>query len=343
MDGHSSTRVLTDLAGAVFTMAGLAQVFHYDAYGNALNFNMSNAATQYLYSGEQFDARIQQQYLRARYYNQANGTFNRLDPFFGNLSDPQSLHKYLYTHADPISGIDPTGLEFSLGGLQAAISVGISFVGTLLTALGNVFTAYNAVLTIWDIITIVNDVSTGGPILTQAKKAVDNFMKSLLTSAVADVVALFDKQFWEESAVSFGRNSFKVESELFGAGLSLLEELIKAMKKAGSKKLPKLIVMLPHPYSLASAIPKSVTDVPGVKLRIGPMSVTLAIQIGSASGQAGRVIGFAVQTETNDSSQRWLFRQDYHDWHILTGPAKDVRWKDSTNGKYNFHYHVNKQ
>jgi hypothetical protein len=51
------------------------------------------------------------QYLRARYYNTALGTFNRLDPFSGNLQDPQSLHKYLYVHGDPIQGIDPTGLS----------------------------------------------------------------------------------------------------------------------------------------------------------------------------------------------------------------------------------------
>jgi RHS repeat-associated protein len=62
-----------------------------------------------LYSGEQFDSKIGQQYLRARYYDPATGRFNCLDPFFGNLDASQSLHKYLYTHADPVSGIDPTG------------------------------------------------------------------------------------------------------------------------------------------------------------------------------------------------------------------------------------------
>ncbi len=52
------------------------------------------------------------QYLRARYYNPASGSFNRLDPFAGNMQDPQSLHKYLYVHGDPIQGIDPTGLAW---------------------------------------------------------------------------------------------------------------------------------------------------------------------------------------------------------------------------------------
>ena len=104
-DGHGSTRVMTDLAGAIATAA----IFHYTGYGTAINFQMVDAATQYLYSGEQFDGRVGQQYLRARYYNTATGVFNRLDTFSGNTSAPQSLNKYGYTHGDPINGIDPTG------------------------------------------------------------------------------------------------------------------------------------------------------------------------------------------------------------------------------------------
>lgn len=125
-DGHGSVRMLFDMAAA------LVQFYYYDAYGQMLAVHNStgglvgtsaaDALTTLLYSGEQFDSRIGQQYLRARYYNPATGTFNRLDPFFGNLNDPQSLHKYLYTHGDPVNGIDPTG-EFSLSGMLASIGI----------------------------------------------------------------------------------------------------------------------------------------------------------------------------------------------------------------------------
>jgi RHS repeat-associated protein len=87
-----------------------------DAYGNALNFTPAAALTSLLYSGEIFDQCTEMQYLRARYYNPASGTFNRLDPFSGRMQDPRSLHKYLYVHGDPVQGIDPTGLV-SMSGL----------------------------------------------------------------------------------------------------------------------------------------------------------------------------------------------------------------------------------
>ena len=126
-DGHGTVRVLFDMARAI------AQVFAFEAYGaltaihnGSAGFVSSSAAdalTNILYSGEPFDAKIGQQYLRARWYDPATGRFNRLDPFFGNLQDPQSLHKYLYVHGDPVQGVDPSG-EFSLSGSVASMGIG---------------------------------------------------------------------------------------------------------------------------------------------------------------------------------------------------------------------------
>jgi RHS repeat-associated protein len=99
-------------------------LYSYDAFGNALDFDPSTAQTEFLYSGEQFDPKINQQYLRQRYYDPTTGRFNRLDPFFGNIDDPFSLHKYLYTHGDPVSGIDPSGE--SLAGAVASIGISMS-------------------------------------------------------------------------------------------------------------------------------------------------------------------------------------------------------------------------
>lgn len=128
-DGKANVRGLLDAASAILTIAGIEQIYFYDAYGSLLNLQASQAATTLLYNGEQFDALTGNQYLRARYYNPLNAQFNRLDPFFGNHRDPQSFNKYGYVHGDPINGSDPTGrslvsVSTSLG-VQGLIGVGV--------------------------------------------------------------------------------------------------------------------------------------------------------------------------------------------------------------------------
>jgi RHS repeat-associated protein len=51
--------------------------------------------------------------VQARYLNPETGRFQTMDSYEGNSSDPQSLHKYLYAHADPVNGTDPSG-KFTL-------------------------------------------------------------------------------------------------------------------------------------------------------------------------------------------------------------------------------------
>ena len=74
----------------------------------------SNADTSLLYAGEQYDGSADMYYNRARYYDPSNGRFNRTDPYAGNSQDPQSLHKYLYCHANPINAIDPSGMFWGM-------------------------------------------------------------------------------------------------------------------------------------------------------------------------------------------------------------------------------------
>jgi RHS repeat-associated protein len=149
-DGHGSVRVLYDLAAAIakdLANAARLQVYTFDAYGNLQGWPTSSLTpntlplTTYLYSGESFDFNIGQQYLRARLYDATTGRFNRLDPFFGNSSDPQSFHKYGYVHGDPISNIDPTG-EFSLGNVMVSIGIGMGNMALSLTSILLTSTAY---------------------------------------------------------------------------------------------------------------------------------------------------------------------------------------------------------
>ncbi len=96
-------RALTDTTGAV------TDTYDYDAYGNLLH---STGATpnNYLFAGEQFDPDLGFYYNRARYLNTSTGRFWSMDTGEGDdQKDPLSLHKYLFTKADPVDGIDPSG------------------------------------------------------------------------------------------------------------------------------------------------------------------------------------------------------------------------------------------
>jgi len=139
-DGHGSVRQHVDSSGSavVYEYDPDPQTpddeidygsFDYDAYGTALT--PLPTTNSLFYTGEQFDSSLDQYYLRARYYDPANGRFNRTDPFAGNLHDPQSLHKYTYCHNNPVNAIDPSGQfgEFSLTGLMSTMSN----IGTLMS------------------------------------------------------------------------------------------------------------------------------------------------------------------------------------------------------------------
>jgi hypothetical protein len=119
-DGHGSTRALVD------ALAQVVERYAYDAYGTTLqgvNVTLANLAqTTWLFAGD-------------GQYDPASGLTNHIkrwrkgawfltdDDFTGDNFDPISLHKYLYTHGNPIAGLDPSG-EF-----LAAITTAFSNVG----------------------------------------------------------------------------------------------------------------------------------------------------------------------------------------------------------------------
>ncbi len=134
-DGHGSTRALLTVDGNIVTdgPAGPAIHLDYDAFGNGVSgFDLGAAAsllTNLLYSGEQYDSGLRQQYLRARYYDQAIGRFSSFDVYEGSDVEPQSLHKFVYTGHNPVNLIDPLGTQSiadtgaTIGGLLALAAV----------------------------------------------------------------------------------------------------------------------------------------------------------------------------------------------------------------------------
>ena len=101
-DGHGSVRFLTDASGNV------TDRYDYEGFGNLVN-QEGTTANSYLYSGEQRDASLGLDYLRARYYDTITNRFMSQDMMLGRMNEPRSLHKYLYVEADPINKSDPSG------------------------------------------------------------------------------------------------------------------------------------------------------------------------------------------------------------------------------------------
>ena len=76
--------------------------YTYDAFGN-LTSQIGESDNPFLYCGEYYDAETQTYYLRARYYNPANGRFTQQDAWaFMDTSDPLSLNLYAYCYNNPI-------------------------------------------------------------------------------------------------------------------------------------------------------------------------------------------------------------------------------------------------
>ena len=116
VDGLGSTRGLTDGAGNV------TDSYSYDAFGNLIA-SAGNVENYYLFAGEQFDKDLEQYYLRQRYYESETGRFTRRDTYSGHISDPITLHKYIYANANPVNGVDPSGF--------ATITESLSIINTL--------------------------------------------------------------------------------------------------------------------------------------------------------------------------------------------------------------------
>ena len=101
-DGHGSVVGLANESGVV------TDTYCYDAFGNLLK-STGSTANNYRYCGEQFDEITGLYYLRARYMDTSTGRFISQDSYAGSISDPVSLHKYLYANSNPVTYSDPSG------------------------------------------------------------------------------------------------------------------------------------------------------------------------------------------------------------------------------------------
>ncbi|MDV6032260.1 MAG: hypothetical protein F9B45_19665 [Phycisphaera sp. RhM] len=118
VDGVGSTRVLSD------SLANATVRYTYDSFGQILE-QIGDSSNIFLFAGEQRDSETGLAYLRARYINRTDARFASRDTFSGSLSNPITLHRYVYANANPLRYVDPTGL-FSMLSLSASLAINTS-------------------------------------------------------------------------------------------------------------------------------------------------------------------------------------------------------------------------
>ncbi|MCQ2474239.1 MAG: RHS repeat-associated core domain-containing protein [Saccharofermentans sp.] len=121
-DGGLSVRVLTDASGSV------TDTLVFDAFGNNAE-KTGTTDNSYGFQGEEQDS-TGLYYLRARYMDPSTGTFTSMDTYGGSLSDPMSLHKYMFANANPVKYCDPSG-HASKEELMAVIDINAMLEGAL--------------------------------------------------------------------------------------------------------------------------------------------------------------------------------------------------------------------
>jgi RHS repeat-associated protein len=114
-DALGSVRQMTDQAGAIT----FAQ--SYDPYGTVTSTS-GLSHTDYGFTGEQYSASTQMLYLRARYYNPAEGRFTSRDTWGGDVNRPLSLNRWGYVEGNPVNKFDPTGLYSREAAVAFALS-----------------------------------------------------------------------------------------------------------------------------------------------------------------------------------------------------------------------------
>jgi RHS repeat-associated protein len=137
-DGLGSVRSITTPTG------DLQETYDYDAYGTLIGLAKRNPVTgilessnlsstipdpqsEFLYTGEQWDADLGMYFLRARYLNTNTGRFHSQDSYEGRNGEPLTLHKYLYANGNPAMFTDPSGKMSILGELTTVQSFLLNF------------------------------------------------------------------------------------------------------------------------------------------------------------------------------------------------------------------------
>ena len=219
-DGGGSVRFLTDSTGSV------TDSLVFDAFGNTVS-RAGQTGDSYGFQGEQQDA-TGLYYLRARYMNPATSSFTQMDTYGGSLSDPISLHKYLFANANPVKYRDPSGHMAILlhqgttismmSILESAMTCSLISMGAYLVGTGSRVLFGKQAITINQFITGLAIAGIAGFCLG-AIGFMATCMLSLFISTFAQAFVLAAVLLMMRSVANYAAANFYQDSNYFGASL----------------------------------------------------------------------------------------------------------------------------
>ena len=102
----------------------IVEAYTYDPFENVTG-GAPDFESFYGYNAEETNPVTGLQYLRARYYDGATGRFSTADSYLGDVTNPLTLNRYIYTLNNPVMYNDPSGHWFHIiGGIIAGAVVG---------------------------------------------------------------------------------------------------------------------------------------------------------------------------------------------------------------------------
>ena len=108
-DYRGSTVAITN------TLAETTDTFDYDIYGKLIS-RTGTTETPFTYNGRDgvYSDENGLIYMRARYYSPELRRFINADILHGSITDSTSLNRYAYVNGNPVSFVDPLGMEAQL-------------------------------------------------------------------------------------------------------------------------------------------------------------------------------------------------------------------------------------
>ncbi|MGH2272577.1 RHS repeat-associated core domain-containing protein [Anaerohalosphaeraceae bacterium U12dextr] len=305
-DGHGSVRQLTMSTGLLVG----GQDFWYDAWGNELTSN--TPLTSYLYCGEQRDGETGLYYLRARMYDPQTGRFTSRDPFVGNGTDPQSLHKYLYCHANPVNGVDPSGM-FTLSEIQLNIGTIANLSTRVLNVAQKGFKIKNAIEQASDILRFI--------------RGIDRFIEGVATAqsgagfgqaVISGIKTAFDMQEFNLSEFMPGMNQMfsTIGNQWNDISRRMLNKIPEISGQVATD--PRLLqIVASHAltgkqvglvFNLPSPPPPMVwTGIPPISIKIGKSEIVFR-----SAPATGRIFG--IEAKCGKNHWQNILRFDYIDF-----------------------------